>query len=78
MAPWCPACRSFKETWSNLAKWGRDLDIQVGVIDVTESPGTDLVNPVVQNQNSKCGEVAPHAGVFYSTDFITKLLNTVG
>lgn len=39
MAPWCPACRSFKETWSNLAKWGRDLDIQVGVIDVTESPG---------------------------------------
>lgn len=39
MAPWCPACRSFKETFNTFSKWSRDLDIQVGVIDVTESPG---------------------------------------
>ncbi|XP_053386576.1 thioredoxin-related transmembrane protein 1-like [Mercenaria mercenaria] len=40
MAPWCPACRAFQETWDGFAKkWSRDLDIQVGVIDVTTSPG---------------------------------------
>ena len=39
MAPWCPACRQFSETWSKLADWSRDLDISVGVVDVTENPG---------------------------------------
>ena len=39
MAPWCPACRQFSETWSKFADWGRDLDINVGVVDVTENPG---------------------------------------
>lgn len=40
MAPWCPACRAFQETWDGFAKkWSRDLDIQVGVVDVTASPG---------------------------------------
>ena len=47
MAPWCPACRQFSETWSKFADWGRDLDINVGVVDVTEKsryvnhPGPD-------------------------------------
>ena len=39
MAPWCPACRSFQTTWQSLAEWSRDLDINVGVVDVTENPG---------------------------------------
>lgn len=39
MAPWCPACRQFTETWNKFADWGRDLDINVGVVDVTENPG---------------------------------------
>ncbi|KAK7493422.1 hypothetical protein BaRGS_00015322 [Batillaria attramentaria] len=39
MAPWCPACRSFETTWRSLAEWSRDLDISVGVVDVTENPG---------------------------------------
>ena len=39
MAPWCPACRSFTETWKKFAGWSDDLEFQVGVIDVTENPG---------------------------------------
>lgn len=39
MAPWCPACKSFKDVWTEFAGWGYDLDITVGVIDVTENPG---------------------------------------
>lgn len=39
MAPWCPACRAFKSVWAEFAGWGYDLDISVGVVDVTENPG---------------------------------------
>lgn len=39
MAPWCPACRQFSETWSKFADWSRDLEINIGVVDVTENPG---------------------------------------
>ncbi|XP_060070871.1 thioredoxin-related transmembrane protein 1-like [Ylistrum balloti] len=39
MAPWCPACRAFTETWASFAKWGEDFDFKVGVVDVTENPG---------------------------------------
>ncbi|XP_041352755.1 thioredoxin-related transmembrane protein 1-like [Gigantopelta aegis] len=39
MAPWCPACQSFQETWESFAKWGRDLDVKVGIVDVTQNPG---------------------------------------
>ncbi|XP_067680652.1 thioredoxin-related transmembrane protein 1-like [Haliotis asinina] len=39
MAPWCPACRSFKDTWASFAKWSKDLDVNIGIIDVTENPG---------------------------------------
>ncbi|XP_033736201.1 thioredoxin-related transmembrane protein 1-like [Pecten maximus] len=39
MAPWCPACRAFTETWTSFAKWSDDFDFKVGVVDVTENPG---------------------------------------
>merc|ERR1712198_326833 len=39
MAPWCPACQGFKETWENYATWAEDLDINVAVVDVTDNPG---------------------------------------
>jgi len=39
MAPWCPACRSFTETWKKFAELSNDLEISVGVVDVTENPG---------------------------------------
>ena len=41
MAPWCPACRAFQDAWKEFAGWGYDLDVSVGVIDVTENPGED-------------------------------------
>ena len=45
MAPWCPACRQFSETWSKLADWSsRDVHISVGVVDVTENPGKTLIH----------------------------------
>ncbi|KAJ8309328.1 hypothetical protein KUTeg_014202 [Tegillarca granosa] len=39
MAPWCPACRGFTATWNKFSDWSKDLDIKVGVVDVTENPG---------------------------------------
>ncbi|XP_021347007.1 thioredoxin-related transmembrane protein 1-like isoform X2 [Mizuhopecten yessoensis] len=39
MAPWCPACRAFTDTWASFAKWSDDFDFKVGVVDVTENPG---------------------------------------
>merc|ERR1711915_341919 len=39
MAPWCPACRALSPTWEDFAGWSEDLDIGVGQVDVTTSPG---------------------------------------
>jgi len=39
MAPWCPACRALSPTWEDFAGWSEDLDIGVGQVDVTISPG---------------------------------------
>ena len=38
-APWCPACKALKPIWEDFASWGDDLGIQVGQVDVTNSPG---------------------------------------
>lgn len=38
-APWCPSCKHLKPEWAKLADWSEDLDINVGSVDVTESPG---------------------------------------
>ena len=38
-APWCPACKSLEPIWDHLASWKKDLNIEVGKIDVTDAPG---------------------------------------
>ncbi|XP_046818331.1 thioredoxin-related transmembrane protein 1 [Vespa crabro] len=38
-APWCPACRSLEPIWEHLASWKENLNINVGKVDVTNSPG---------------------------------------
>jgi len=38
-APWCPACRGLQPTWEDFAGWSEDLDIGIGQVDVTTSPG---------------------------------------
>ena len=55
MAPWCPACRSFQSSWQSLADWSRDLDISVGVVDVTENPGLQIVSQFYQGSNFMIG-----------------------
>ena len=37
-APWCPACQSMKKTWNEFGEWSKDLDIGVGMVDITLSP----------------------------------------
>lgn len=39
MAPWCPACRALQPTWEEFSGWNEDLEISVGQVDVTASPG---------------------------------------
>lgn len=38
-APWCPACKSLEPVWEHLASWKKHLNINVGKVDVTDSPG---------------------------------------
>jgi len=39
MAPWCPACRALQLIWEDFSGWTEDLEIGVGQVDVTSSPG---------------------------------------
>ncbi|KAK2584551.1 hypothetical protein KPH14_006920 [Odynerus spinipes] len=38
-APWCPACKALESVWEHLASSKEDLNINVGKVDVTDSPG---------------------------------------
>jgi len=39
-APWCPACRSLTNSWSDFAEWTQDLGLNgVAEVDVTRNPG---------------------------------------
>lgn len=38
-APWCPACKALEPIWETLAMSKKELDINVGKVDVTDSPG---------------------------------------
>ncbi|KAH9509359.1 Thioredoxin- transmembrane protein 1 [Bulinus truncatus] len=73
MAPWCPACRSFKDVWTEFAGWGYDLDISVGVIDVTENPGLSgrfLVTSLPTVYHIKDGKFRLYQGGRKTTDLI--------
>ncbi|GFR85014.1 thioredoxin-related transmembrane protein 1 [Elysia marginata] len=74
MAPWCPACKSFTETWREFATWGHDLDISVGVIDVTENPGLSgrfLVTSLPTLYHVKNSEFRRYTGARKTTDLIS-------
>ncbi|XP_076221240.1 uncharacterized protein LOC116429991 [Nomia melanderi] len=38
-APWCPACKALEPVWDHLASQKKSLNINVGKVDVTDSPG---------------------------------------
>ncbi|XP_011308529.1 thioredoxin-related transmembrane protein 1 [Fopius arisanus] len=38
-APWCPACKDLEPIWSHLGDRKGELGINVGKVDVTDSPG---------------------------------------
>ncbi|XP_066592699.1 thioredoxin-related transmembrane protein 1 [Prorops nasuta] len=38
-APWCPACKGLEPIWEQLASHKTELKINVGKVDVTDSPG---------------------------------------
>ncbi|CAG0903363.1 unnamed protein product [Cyprideis torosa] len=38
-APWCPACKALEPVWEEFSRWGDDLGIKVGQVDVTTSAG---------------------------------------
>ncbi|KAK1136094.1 hypothetical protein K0M31_000663 [Melipona bicolor] len=38
-APWCPACKALEPIWEHLAAQKENLNINVGKVDVTDSPG---------------------------------------
>ncbi|XP_076442499.1 thioredoxin-related transmembrane protein 1-like [Babylonia areolata] len=74
MAPWCPACRSFKSTWQSLAEWSKDLDMKVGVVDVTESPGLSgrfLVTSLPTILHVKDGEFRVYSGPRKENDLLS-------
>ncbi|XP_048733740.1 thioredoxin-related transmembrane protein 1-like isoform X1 [Ostrea edulis] len=65
MAPWCPACRGFVETWDKFSDWSQDLEINVGVVDVTENPGLSgrfLISALPSLYHIKDGEFRQYKG----------------
>jgi len=74
MAPWCPACRAFTGAWEEFATWGYDLDISVGVVDVTGNPGLSgrfLVTSLPTILHIKDGVFRQFTGGRKTTDLIS-------
>lgn len=74
MAPWCPACRGFVETWDKFSDWSKDLDIKVGVVDVTENPGLSgrfLVSSLPSLYHIKNGQFRQYKGGRKETELVS-------
>lgn len=37
-APWCPACKNLAPVWERYANTAKEVNVNVGKIDVTTSP----------------------------------------
>jgi thiol-disulfide isomerase/thioredoxin len=72
-APWCPACQSLKPSWNEFAGWSKDLDIKVGVADITTSPvltGRCLITALPTIFHVKDGEFRQFKGSRKVKDFL--------
>jgi len=72
-APWCPACQSLKPTWKEFAGWSKDLDISVGVVDITTSPvltGRCLITALPTIYHIKDGKFRQFKGSRATKDFL--------
>jgi len=72
-APWCPACQSLKPSWNEFAGWSKDLDIKVGVVDITASPvltGRCLITALPTIFHVKDGEFRQFKGSRKVKDFL--------
>lgn len=72
-APWCPACQSLKPTWTEFGTWAKDLDIQVGEVDITASPvltGRCLITALPTIFHIKNGVFRQFKGSRQTKDFL--------
>merc|ERR1712141_812055 len=72
-APWCPACQSLKPSWNEFAGWSKDLDIKVGVVDITTSPvltGRCLITALPTIFHVRDGEFRQFKGSRKVKDFL--------
>jgi len=72
-APWCPACKDLHKAWNAFADWGKDLNINVGEIDVTDNPGLSgrfLITSLPTIYHIKDGVFRLYTGPRDNEDFI--------
>merc|ERR1712088_634794 len=72
-APWCPACQSLKPSWNEFAGWSKDLDIQIGIVDITASPvltGRCLITALPTIFHVRDGEFRQFKGSRKVKDFL--------
>jgi len=72
-APWCPACKVLNKAWNAFADWGKDLNINVAEIDVTENPGLSgrfLITSLPTIYHINDGVFRLYAGPRDNEDFI--------
>jgi len=72
-APWCPACQSLKPNWNEFAGWSKDIDIQIGAVDITQSPvltGRCLITALPTIFHVKDGQFRQFKGSRNVKDFL--------
>ncbi|XP_071788706.1 thioredoxin-related transmembrane protein 1-like isoform X1 [Asterias amurensis] len=72
-APWCPACKSVAPVWSTFSVDSRSLNIQVGEVDVSSSPGLSgrfMVTSLPTFYHVRNGEFRIYSGSRNLNDFL--------